>query len=59
MGQEEDSVALAAIVQRSAMIKSLGGYLRNQTEKARAGKFSAGPMLMPLWRLQQGHKKRR
>jgi replication initiation protein RepC len=45
-------------VQRSAMIKSPGGYLRNLTEKARAGKFSAWPMLMALWRLQQGYTKR-
>src|SRR5215203_2741655 len=58
MGAEEACVALAAIVQRSAMIKSPGGYLRNLTEKARAGKFSAWPMLMALWRLQQGYTKR-
>ena len=32
MGAEEACVALAAIVQRSAMIKSPGGYLRNLTE---------------------------
>ena len=57
MGAEEACVALAAIVQRSAMIKSPGGYLRNLTEKARAGKFSAWPMLMALWRLQLGRKK--
>src|SRR3954469_24560547 len=54
MGAEEACVALAAIVQRSGMIKSPGGYLRNLTEKARAGKFSAWPMLMALWRLQHG-----
>ena len=58
MGAEEACVALAAIVQRSAMIKSPGGYLRNLTEKARAGKFSAWPMLMALWRLQLGRNKR-
>ena len=57
MGAEEACVALAAIVQRSAMIKSPGGYLRNLTEKARAGKFSAWPMLMALWRLQLGRNK--
>ena len=56
MGAEEACVALAAIVQRSAMIKSPGGYLRNLTEKARAGKFSAWPMLMALWRLQHGQR---
>src|SRR4051794_37361009 len=58
MGAAEACVALAAIVQRSAMIKSPGGYLRNLTEKARAGKFSAWPMLMALWRLKQGYTKR-
>src|SRR4051812_29649417 len=58
MGAEEACVALAAIVQRSAMIKSPGGYLRNLTKKARGGKFSAWPMLMALWRLQKGHTKR-
>jgi replication initiation protein RepC len=57
MGAEEACVALAAIVQRSAMIKSPGGYLRNLTEKARAGKFSAWPMLMALWRLQHGQRR--
>src|SRR3954447_11194696 len=55
--QAPDARALAAIVQRSAMIKSPGGYLRNLTGKARAGKFSAWPMLMALWRLQQGYTK--
>jgi replication initiation protein RepC len=59
MGPEEACVALAAIVQRSSMIKSPGGYLRNLTEKARAGKFSAWPMLMALWRLQNGKKARK
>jgi replication initiation protein RepC len=58
MGEDEACVALAAIVQRSAMIKSPGGYLRNLTEKASAGKFSAWPMLMALWRLQQGYARR-
>jgi replication initiation protein RepC len=57
MGAEEACVALAAIVQRSAMIKSPGGYLRNLTGKARAGKFSTWPMLMALWRLQHGQSK--
>jgi len=59
MGAEEACVALAAIAQRSAMIKSPGGYLRNLTEKARAGKFSAWPMLMALWRLQHGQNKQK
>jgi replication initiation protein RepC len=58
MGTEEACVALAAIVQRSAMIKSPGGYLRNLSEKARGGTFSAWPMLMALWRVQHGAAKR-
>jgi replication initiation protein RepC len=39
------------------MIQSPGGYLRNLTEKARAGKFSTWPMLTALWRLQHGQNK--
>ena len=58
MGEEEAMVSLAAILQRAAMIKSPGGYLRNLTEKARAGKFSAWPMVMALWRVSRGVTKR-
>jgi replication initiation protein RepC len=54
MGEEEASVVVAAILQRGAMITSPGGYLRNLTEKAKAGKFSAWPMVMALWRLGRG-----
>jgi len=46
-GPEDAAVVLAAILQRSSLINSAGGYLRNLTEKARAGAFSLGPMLMP------------
>jgi len=38
-GPEDAAVVLAAILQRSSLINSAGGYLRNLTEKARAGPF--------------------
>jgi replication initiation protein RepC len=46
LGAEDASVVIAAILQRGEAIKSAGGYLRNLTEKARAGQFSLGPVLM-------------
>lgn len=58
MGEEEAAIVIAAILQRSTMINSPGGYLRNLTEKAKAGKFSAWPMVMALWRVSHGPKKR-
>ncbi|SFK59040.1 plasmid replication protein RepC [Methylocapsa palsarum] len=48
LGPEDAAVILAAILQRSSSINSPGGYLRNLTEKARAGAFSLGPVLMAL-----------
>jgi replication initiation protein RepC len=48
LGPNEAAIVLAAILQRSTAIKSAGGYLRNLTEKARAGEFSLGPVLMAL-----------
>ena len=60
-GPEDAVVVLAAILQRSSLINSAGGYLRNLTKKARAGAFSLGPMLMALIRanLQKGSQKMR
>lgn len=46
MGQETAAVVIACILQRAQHINSAGGYLRVLTEKARAGEFSVGPMLM-------------
>jgi replication initiation protein RepC len=46
MGESQASVVVACILERSATIKSAGGYLRNLTERARAGEFSLGPILM-------------
>jgi replication initiation protein RepC len=48
MGEIPAAIVVAAILQRGAAINSAGGYLRNLTERARAGKFSLGPMLMAL-----------
>jgi hypothetical protein len=39
---------VAAFLQPPARTNSPGGYLRNLTEKARAGAFSLGPMLIAL-----------
>ncbi|RNJ41832.1 replication initiation protein RepC [Mesorhizobium erdmanii] len=46
MGQEIAAIVIACILQRAQHINSAGGYLRALTEKARAGEFSVGPMLM-------------
>lgn len=46
MGQETAPIVVACILQRAQHINSAGGYLRALTEKARAGQFSVGPMLM-------------
>jgi replication initiation protein RepC len=51
MGEEDPAIVIAAILQRSEMIVSAGGYLRNLTERAREGKFSVGPMVMALLRV--------
>ncbi|WP_036261698.1 plasmid replication protein RepC [Methylocapsa aurea] len=57
LGPEDAAVAVAAIVQRSDAIKSAGGYLRSLTEKARAGSFSLGPVLMALIRTKRKDRK--
>jgi replication initiation protein RepC len=50
MGQEIAAVVIACILQRAQHINSAGGYLRVLTEKARAGEFSVGPMLIAALR---------
>jgi replication initiation protein RepC len=50
LGEDAAAVVMAAILQRGEAINSAGGYLRGLTEKARAGQFSLGPMLMALMR---------
>ncbi|TGR00978.1 replication initiation protein RepC [Mesorhizobium sp. M4B.F.Ca.ET.190.01.1.1] len=52
MGQEVAAIVIACILQRAQHINSAGGYLRALTEKARAGQFSVGPMLMALLKAQ-------
>jgi len=49
-GPVDAAIVVAAILQRGDAIKSAGGYLRNLTEKGRAGQFSLGPVLMALIR---------
>jgi len=53
LGQEAAAIAIACILQRANHINSAGGYLRVLTEKARAGEFSVGPMLMAALRASQ------
>ncbi len=52
MGEADAAVSIAAILQRAEEIRSAGGYLRGLTEKAAAGQFSTGPMIMALMRKQ-------
>jgi replication initiation protein RepC len=50
LGEHDAAIVIAAILQRGEEIKSAGGYMRALTEKARAGAFSVGPVLMALLR---------
>ncbi len=50
MGETQAAITIAAIYQRVDRINSAGGYLRNLTDKAKAGKFSVWPMVMALLR---------
>jgi replication initiation protein RepC len=59
LGSEDAAVVVAAILQRSDAIKSAGGYLRSLTEKARAGAFSLGPVLMALIRTNLRDRERK
>jgi replication initiation protein RepC len=58
MGDIAAGMAIAAILQRGPAINSAGGYLRGLTEKARAGAFTVGPMLMALIGARKRDKKR-
>ncbi|SDO86958.1 replication initiation protein RepC [Phyllobacterium sp. YR620] len=55
LGQERAAIVIACILQRAEQINSAGGYLRALTEKARAGAFSVGPMLMACLRSTGSH----
>ena len=52
MGEEGAAVIVAAILQKGDAIKNPGGYLRNLAERASAGQFSLGPVLMALLRVK-------
>lgn len=54
LGAESAAIVIACILERSGHINSAGGYLRALTARARSGKFSLGPMLMALMRLNAG-----
>jgi replication initiation protein RepC len=55
LGQENTAIVIACMLQRAETINSAGGYLRALTEKARAGEFSVGPMLMAALRSSGTH----
>ncbi|RCW82352.1 plasmid replication protein RepC [Phyllobacterium bourgognense] len=52
-GANEAAIVVAAILQKGEAITSPGGYLRSLTDKARAGSFSSGPLLMGLLKANQ------
>lgn len=53
MGPETAATVVACILQRAQHINSAGGYLRVLTEKARAGEFTVGPMLMAAYKANE------
>ncbi len=52
MGPENAAVAMACILEKSNMINSPGGYLRDLAKRSERGEFSLGPMLMALLKAQ-------
>ena len=54
-GQEQVAAIIALILQRAGHINSAGGYLRNLTQKAKAGEFSIWPMLLAQLRANGSH----
>lgn len=59
MGPEVAAIVVACILQRAQHIDSAGGYLRALTEKARAGQFSVGPMLMAAFKANSSAPERK
>ena len=55
LGQERTAIVIACILEKVHQINSPGGYLRALTQKARAGEFSVGPMLMACLRITGAH----
>ena len=58
MGERQAATVVAAILQRGEAIVSAGGYLRDLTRKAQAGRFTLGPMLMALIGSRKRERKR-
>lgn len=56
MGAENAATVMACILERTGMINSPGGYLRDLTRKAERGEFSLGSMLMALMRANAGRE---
>ena len=54
MGKGNAAVVLAAMLERISEINNPGGYLRALTNKAEAGAFSPGPMVMALLNKAEG-----
>jgi replication initiation protein RepC len=48
LGDKTAAIVMAAILEKAETIRSAGGYLRELTRKARAGRFSIKPMLNAL-----------
>jgi replication initiation protein RepC len=48
LGDNTAAIVMAAILEKAETIRSAGGYLRELTRKARAGRFSIKPMLNAL-----------
>ncbi|NSY14957.1 plasmid replication protein RepC [Agrobacterium vitis] len=58
MGPENAAVAMACILERSNLINSHGGYLRDLTKRTVRGEFSLGPVLMALLKAHGGEGRR-
>jgi replication initiation protein RepC len=50
IGPENTATLIACILERAEHIKSAGGYIRDLTSRAEAGKFAVAPMLLALLR---------
>ncbi|MGB1215589.1 MAG: plasmid replication protein RepC [Pikeienuella sp.] len=53
MGAETAAIAIACILERTETIRSPGGYLRTLAQKAKAGSFSPGPMVMAILNMRE------
>jgi len=54
MGPENAAIAVSCMLERSNLINSPGGYLRDLTRRSEQGEFSLGPMVMAQLRAN-GH----